>query len=253
MFINFLFKIFRIEYENEAGSDPPDKKCASNDGGDTNENQQNTLLIATYATHHVTMEGITFYTEEFRIQRQNSKKPNETSMKNEQFYSTMSLPDNEPFYSSNTASNTANQNLKSPHSDHENSEYKDDSDHEVFASEQIAIAKLLNRQDIRIKMKQSDHIPGPKVQLDMSFGTLAVFISPRHLHLLLHLFDVFLMGGAVAPKIESLEEKKDDLLNQSPMDIDIKNATNAYNLMPGGIGLNHGWSTGGDICSKLKF
>lgn len=53
---------FSIQYQNEAGGDPPDK-----DDSDDSKKQQNAYSISTYATHHITMEGITFYTEEFRI------------------------------------------------------------------------------------------------------------------------------------------------------------------------------------------
>lgn len=67
---------FSVEYENEAGGDPPDKDPSSHtddeEYGERGEEQssrgkQKSFLLSTYASHHLKMEGITFYTEEFRI------------------------------------------------------------------------------------------------------------------------------------------------------------------------------------------
>lgn len=54
---------FSLVYRNEAGSDLPDDPAA-----DKEDDDKNVFTLSTYSTHHVKMEGITFYTEEFRIE-----------------------------------------------------------------------------------------------------------------------------------------------------------------------------------------
>lgn len=61
--------LFRLEYRNEAGGDQPEEPVADKKDDD----DKNVLTISTYSTHHVKMEGITFYTEEFRIESSNTK------------------------------------------------------------------------------------------------------------------------------------------------------------------------------------
>jgi hypothetical protein len=49
-----------FEYQNEASGDTSEKN-------DAESSDQKTILFATHATHHIALEDITFYTEEFRI------------------------------------------------------------------------------------------------------------------------------------------------------------------------------------------
>lgn len=57
-----------MEYENEAGGDPPDMQPPEDDMHTNDPNvKQKAFLLSTYASHHLKIEGITFYTEEFRI------------------------------------------------------------------------------------------------------------------------------------------------------------------------------------------
>lgn len=56
---------------------------------------------------------------------------------------------------------------------------------EKIESIPILICKLSGVQEIRFKSKSIENItPGPKFELDFSFGSLSLFISPRQLHLL---------------------------------------------------------------------
>lgn len=61
--ISVRFEFYRINYRNEAGNDQPDVRPAD-DESDAN----NVFSFTAYSTHQVTFEGITFYTEEFRIE-----------------------------------------------------------------------------------------------------------------------------------------------------------------------------------------
>lgn len=203
------------------------------------------------------MEGITFYTEEFRLHNLHGDKQtpvNECSIITDQFYSSIaSQSEHEQFYSINPPSKSSNQSSQQQHqshhhqqhSDNENSDCDDDDHVQVFRSDPIAIAKLLNRQEFRIKMKQADNIPGPKVQLEITLGSLSVFVSPRQLHLLLRLSDVLLADSTDTKEKESPMHKG----HQSPMDIDFsRNSNGIFSPMSGGVGFNQGWSS--DIYSE---
>lgn len=115
--VALIVKVKSIEYQNEAGSDPPDRSSESNSPDDPNQqSKQKSFLIATHATHHITMEGITFYTEEFRIhspQRQRQQRQQEgggacdKSVASEQFLSTISdLPDPISSYGTSVCDNS---------------------------------------------------------------------------------------------------------------------------------------------------
>lgn len=185
-----------FEYQNEASGDTPEKD-------DVEKSDQKTILLATHATHHIALEDITFYTEEFRIgDPKKTKRSRNTSTKSSDeatFASTISTdpylsaissfaPDNEMFYSeSGTIKNE---------SDEQESDESDDECDNVYRSEMVMIGRLMNRQEIRINMKLAENIEGPKVELQMSIGALTLFLSPRQMHMLLLLCDILLNGEA---------------------------------------------------------
>lgn len=50
---------------------------------------------------------------------------------------------------------------------------------------------------IRIRLKQSENINGPKVSIETNFGAFTVFLSPRQVHILLEL-----ANGLASPDLE---------------------------------------------------
>lgn len=157
-----------LEYKNEAGGDPPDKPATSDNCSEMGDDQQKEFSISTYTTHHITMEGITFYTEEFRIDNHDSMDATEkleinaeklftescVTMVSQQFYSTISeLPDIEQscYEHDNLQSQQVNQETEHGQSD-------SDTDDEqqlptVYHSDQIMFGEVRGLQEIRIKMK----------------------------------------------------------------------------------------------------
>lgn len=115
---------------------------------------------------------------------------------------------------------------------------------EIYRTEQIMVGSISNRQEIRIKMKQDENIPGPKVDLEMTFGSIALFLTPRQLHLLLFVSSILLdndiqltdeqkklrrAAAAAASATAHQNEARDDM-------------TQHFSPMTGGIGINQGWS-----------
>lgn len=70
--IAIIIKIQTLQYKNEANetlSDPSSTSSASSSTGqhDVDYEPPEAFSIASYATHHIEIEGVSFYTEEFRI------------------------------------------------------------------------------------------------------------------------------------------------------------------------------------------
>lgn len=203
---NLLFHSF--EYQNEASNDNPDKDEAE-------KSDQKTILIATHATHHIALEDITFYTEEFRIgdpkkasrSRNTSTKSSEdldttlnSTMSSDAYLSAISsfTPDNEMFY--NESGSVKNENEENE------SEGEDEEVDNVYRSEMVMMGRLMNRQEIRINMKQAENVEGPKVTLQMSMGALALFFTPRQMHMLLLLCDILINEAPSGNDNEILKE-----------------------------------------------
>lgn len=53
----------------------------------------------------------------------------------------------------------------------------------------ILFAKLTGSQELIMRIKHSEESPGPKVDLQLTLGSLVVFFSPRQLHTLIELAD----------------------------------------------------------------
>ncbi|XP_058129577.1 autophagy-related protein 2 homolog A [Anopheles ziemanni] len=307
-----IVKIKSIDYQNEAGNDPPDRgspKSSSSSGSDASghtiggsgsrqNQQQKSFLIATHATHHITIEGITFYTEEFRIdnprlrrQQQrtgvdgSSAGPHQTAatvpmvdesmITSDQFRSAISsLPDGgstegDGYYSySNTSacdsgSSPANSGGFYRRSDssgtdretdpgEEDDEEADSGEDEygeygvrMYRSGEIIVGKIASRQEIRLKMKQADNLPGPNVELELSVGSIQLFLTPRQLHSLVLVCDSFLGSNEEPPPPPSSRELKGQAgrRHQEPSAsaAELEYQQN-MTRMGGGIGLNQGWS-----------
>lgn len=106
-------------------------------------------------------------------------------------------PDNEMFYTQSSAL------IESQTKDRLDDDDSDEEDEEIIRSEMILMGCLNSRQEIRINMKLAENIEGPKVSLEVMFGTILFFFTPRQFHMLLLLCDILLNG-------ETLNSNSDD-------------------------------------------
>lgn len=72
--IAIIIKIQSLQYKNEAGGDPAASDASSSSSSASTSGQRDAdyeppeaFSIASYATHHIVIDGMSFYTEEFRI------------------------------------------------------------------------------------------------------------------------------------------------------------------------------------------
>lgn len=170
---------YSFDYQNEASCETSDKE----------ESDEKTILLSTHDTHHITLEDITFYTEEFRICDTKTNHPVKTH--EDTFSSALSDPymsaissDNDMFYGESGA----------PKGEESESEESEDDATVVHRSEMLMIGKIMNRQEVRINMKLAENVEGPKVSLQMSVGSAAFFLSPRQMHMLILLCDILVNG-----------------------------------------------------------
>lgn len=61
----------------------------------------------------------------------------------------------------------------------------------------ILFGKLAGRQEVRLKLKQSEGVLGPKVDLEVNLGSLTTFLSARQFHVLIEL-----LHGLATPDLE---------------------------------------------------
>lgn len=55
--------------------------------------------------------------------------------------------------------------------------------------EPILFARLTGQQELSLKIKHTEEVEGPKVEIRVLLGSLIVFITPRQLHTLIELVD----------------------------------------------------------------
>ncbi|XP_049811820.1 autophagy-related protein 2 homolog A [Schistocerca nitens] len=184
-------RIKNMDYCDEAGTDPPTPPM-----GDTQLQQANKLYqVAAFTTKKFYLEGVSLYTDEFPSQARTFSRSVMSS-------STGSTPESKNSdYNFGTAPVTPSSSSPvSPlqtippavaaddHTQHRNLSVEPDP---------VLFAKLAGRQELRVKLKQAEGVPGPKVDLELTLGSLSLFISPRQFHVLLEL-----LHGLSTPDLE---------------------------------------------------
>lgn len=169
-----------MEYFDEAGSDPPN-----------DENEQNKKYVySSFTNRHIVFEGISLYTNESILEDDyivNLTEKSSFASHSDSFGNDASLQSsNNIYYSCELNSFVKDSNSKETDEVSELDKNKSSGIDETF-HEPILFGQLLGRQEIQIKMKQSESIVGPKVQLDISMGSLTCFITPRQLHTLIEI------------------------------------------------------------------
>jgi autophagy-related protein 2 len=216
--VAIIIKIKSVEYQNEASSDPPDKENAE-------KSDNKTFLLSTYATHQITLDDITFYTEEFRIDEDRSESQEKELSQTESEQESRGI---------NSQAQEENEEMYEDTRDD-----KDGEETNVYRNKRVMFGRMPNRQEIRLNMKLSEYIEGPKVELQMSIGALTLYLSPRQLHLLLLLSDI-LINGEQSTGVSGDVEQED---RQQEIELERNASRKPYNLNAGGILANQAWSS----------
>ncbi|KAL4717909.1 hypothetical protein ACJJTC_001327, partial [Scirpophaga incertulas] len=188
--------IKNIDYYDEAGVEPTPEV--------TDSEKSKTYVVATYTNKKIRFEGVTLYTDEFPSKLRTMSRslimeksastqadksdtsPVETSDINYQstssdvFYETRSVI-------STIESDTVKEVIPETKSNVELREVTPEE--RANLPDPILFAKLTGQQELALKLKHSEEVDGPKVEMKMLFGSLIVFISPRQLHTVIELVD----------------------------------------------------------------
>ncbi|XP_028031335.1 autophagy-related protein 2 homolog A isoform X2 [Bombyx mandarina] len=185
-----------INYFDEAGAEPaPDV---------TNPEKTKTYIVATYTNKKIKFDGVALYTDEFPsklrtmsrsliMEKSVSSQPDKTehnpfettdincqSMASDVFYETRSvLSTIEPELAGETVTTSRNSTSTSELSP----------DDKINQPDPILLAKITGQQELSMKIKHTDEVEGPKIEIRVLLGSLVAFVSPRQLHTMTELID----------------------------------------------------------------
>uniref|UniRef100_A0A6B2EBD1 Autophagy-related protein 2 n=1 Tax=Phlebotomus kandelakii TaxID=1109342 RepID=A0A6B2EBD1_9DIPT len=243
--IAIVVKIKKIEYQNEVGGDTQEsgensgQNPAQDNEGSPSASRKKSYFISTHAIHHIVFEDITFYTEEFllvdetRVGRGQSRAPSEPMGDiSEQFHSTIS--------SMSSTMQDSRETFLSEDRDETTGEEDDDSGVRIVTSGEILMGRLRMRQEVRIRMKQSETVPGPKVEMDLNLGCMELFLSPRQVHLLVCVSERFTGEATTAAAAEDVGGVDKQATRQVPVaNVALSTGTQTpFNPMSGGWSSN---------------
>lgn len=183
-----------IDYFDEAGSEPsPDV---------TDPEKSKTYVVATYTNKKIKFEGVTLYTDEYpsklrtmarslvmeKSSSSQAEKTETSQVEDVNYTSTMS----DIFYETRSVISTIEPDpvkeiIAEAKSRAESRELTPDE--KTSQPEPILFARLTGQQELSLKIKHTEEVEGPKVEIRVLLGSFIVFISPRQLHTLIELVD----------------------------------------------------------------
>ncbi|KOB74217.1 putative autophagy-related protein 2-like protein, partial [Operophtera brumata] len=186
-----------IDYFDEAGTEPsPDM---------TDPEKSKTYVVATYTNKKIQFSGITLYTDEFPsklrtmarsliMEKSVSSQADKTESTETHthhdinFSSTIS----DVFYETRSVISTIEPDpIKDIIAEAKSRAESRDltPDERSNQPDPILFAKLVGHQELAFKIKHTEEVEGPKVEIRVLLGSFIVFLSPRQLHTLVELVD----------------------------------------------------------------
>ncbi|KAK5648479.1 hypothetical protein RI129_003371 [Pyrocoelia pectoralis] len=228
-----------MEYMDAAGNDPP-----TGESVDPNDLEQNkAFVVSSFTTKNFYFQGVTLSTVEFPSRART-------------FSRSVIFRSNTPNAQEDDSLITMiERNIKIETS--ECLDYTDTEDQMTQSSEKselenerhvIQFGRLVGKQQISVRLKQSEEVRGPKVSLSVEFGSLILFLSPRQVHVLLEL-----ANGIASPDLEDTSnvsskqkcvEKPMSGLDYQRIEQELQqNIHPSYTFQAPGLQGIHGWST----------
>ncbi|XP_066590734.1 autophagy-related protein 2 homolog B isoform X2 [Prorops nasuta] len=189
--IEMLIK--NLEYSDEAGSDP----C--NSSLDPNQSAKS-YVVSAFSTKRFYLEGVSLHTDEFPSRARTFSRSIITTSRS----STPNSKNSDGQFSSAQISPVQNSCIITPP--------EKNVINTLSESNSIIFAKLTGRQEIRLKVKQSEGISGPKVELEVTLGSFISYISPRQVHVLKEL-----VHGLATPDLEDMSNVAPRQCTSKPM------------------------------------
>ncbi|XP_013170925.1 PREDICTED: autophagy-related protein 2 homolog A isoform X1 [Papilio xuthus] len=184
--------IQNIDYFDEAGAEPVPET--------TDPGQSKTYIVSTYTNKKIKFNGVTLYIDEFpsRLRTMARSLTMEKSVSSQADKSEAETPDvnyqstiSDIFYETRSVISTIeNDPVKEIIGDDTQSGSREPTPEEKAKQpEPIVFAKLTGQQELALKLKYSEEVEGPKVEVKILLGSLIVYLTPRQLHTLFELVD----------------------------------------------------------------
>ncbi|XP_046401930.1 autophagy-related protein 2 homolog B isoform X2 [Ischnura elegans] len=217
-------KIKNMDYFDEAGLDtegPPEPS-------DPSQQQQKIFEVAAFTSKKFCMEGVTLFTDEFPFHARTFSRSLMSTSGSGSTLESKNSEDVSPVTPSEEGVPKASNLTTTPYP--------------------VVFAQLHGRQEFRVKMKQNESIQGPKVDLEVNFGSVAVFLSPRQVHTLMELMKGLsspdsLDNSNVCPR-SRCAEKPMEASDFQRVERDLQQQLRLFPMAQGtGLQFSKGWST----------
>ncbi|CAK1550463.1 unnamed protein product [Leptosia nina] len=185
--------IKNIDYFDEAGLDSV-PECS-----DTEKNK--TYVVSTYSNKKLQFSGISFYIDEFpsklRTMAPSLIMEKSASSQAERSDGTAETPDSnyqstmsDVFYEARSVISTIDSDpVRDILEDRKSTRETTPEEEKANQPDPILFAKLTGPQELMLKLKHSEEIEGPKVEVKVLLGSFLIFLTPRQLHTLIELCD----------------------------------------------------------------
>ncbi|XP_050674952.1 autophagy-related protein 2 homolog A isoform X2 [Leptidea sinapis] len=181
-------------YFDEAGSEPQPET--------TETEKSKTYVVSTYTNKKIKFSGVTFYMDEFpsklRTMAPSLIMEKSASSQARSDATSVETPDancqstmSDVFYEARSVASTIDSDLIKDIIEERASEATRETTPEdrCIQPEPVLFAKLTGHHELSFKLKNSEEVDGPKVEVQVLLGSLLVFITPRQLHTMFELVD----------------------------------------------------------------
>lgn len=244
--VGIVINLDIIDYSDESGNDPPSDEATDL----TNQDSKKAYLVQSFTTKKFIIQGVSLSTVEFTSKARTfsrsvllSQSHHSDNQRDDSFVTVLeksNLNDDEK------VSGGKEEDMKMPTSERENP--PDKSNQFDSGRHVILFGKFSGTQEIRIRLKQSENLSGPKVSIEVNLGSLIMFFSPRQLYIFIEL-----AKGLATPEIEDTSNVAPRArCTQRPMtgfdyqrvEQDLQHQLQSFsNFHMGGLQGAHGWST----------
>ncbi|KAF5283909.1 hypothetical protein FQA39_LY04729 [Lamprigera yunnana] len=232
-----------MEYMDAAGNDPPTGESISAN----NLEQNKTFIVSSFTTKNFYFEGVSLSTVEFPSRARTFSRSvifqstvSNSTEKEDSFVTmiekNLKIEMNEPLTESTTNVPMGIEHSRRPSlSEFENERHV------------VQFGRLVGKQQISVRLKQSEEVHGPKVSLSTELGSVILFLSPRQVHLLFEL-----ASGLSSPDTEDTSNVLRQKCVEKPMSgLDYQriehelqqNIQPSYSFQSSGLQGIQGWST----------
>ncbi|XP_072929775.1 autophagy-related protein 2 homolog A [Epargyreus clarus] len=186
--------IQNIDYFDEAGSEPMPET--------TDPEKSKTYIVATYTNKKIKFTGVTLYVDEFPSKLRTmapslAMEKSVSSQADKSDGTSVETPDanyqstlSDVFYETRSVISTIESDpIKDIIEERSQSEQPREATPEEKANQPdpILFAKLTGQQELSLKLKHSEEVEGPKVEVKILLGSFVLLLTPRQLHTLIEL------------------------------------------------------------------